>query len=160
VAGRRAWASASALFLVVMLAAKLCAVGQTQPDTQSPPEAAFSPKVASQLLAQVREGLEGRSQKKFLSAFSLSSMAGSAVFKQQINGLFSRTDSVRIHMNLVEVSSSAPDHPIVLVDAEMEASPRDNSLPVHKRTRLAFTAEKTLSGWRFVNVQPRSFFSL
>jgi hypothetical protein len=46
------------------------------------------------------------------------------------------------------------------VEAEMEADPRDNGLPVHKRARLTLIAEKSKGGWKFTGVEPRSFFSL
>jgi hypothetical protein len=46
------------------------------------------------------------------------------------------------------------------VDVEMEATPRDNSVPVHKQNRLKFEASDGPSGWKFTALQPRSFFSL
>ena len=144
-----------ALAVVVMIACSLHAHAQ---DKQT--GLAFSPRIAAQLLSQVREGLEGGSQKKLFTAFALDRMAGGAAFKQQIDGLLTRTESIRVHLNLVEATSSAENQATVLVDAEMEAGPSDNSLPVHKRARLTFSAEKTAAGWKFVGLQPRSFFSL
>lgn len=133
-------------------------LAQNKPSPQA--DNSFSPHIASQLLSQVREGVEGRSQKKMFAAFALNKMENGPLFKQQIAGLFNRTETIRVHLNLVEASATAETQASVQVDAEMEADPRDNSLPVHRRARVTFTVEKTAVGWKFVDVQPRSFFSL
>lgn len=81
------------------------------------------------------------------------------VFRQQLTAFMSRSDSIRIHFNLVR---SATENGTATADAdvEMEAAPRDNSVPVHKQNRLRFVATNTPEGWKFSDVQPRSFFSL
>ncbi len=114
---------------------------------------------ASQLLNQIREGLEGRSPRKMLAAFDLAKMENGPNFKQQIAGLFNRTEAIRVHLNLVEATGEE-QQATILVDAEMEAEPRNNSMPARKRARLTLTAEKTAGGWKFTSVEPRTFFSL
>ena len=116
-------------------------------------------RIASHLLRQIREGLEGRSPKKMLAAFDLAKMENGQNFKQQIAGLFTRTEAIRVHLNLVEAVGEE-QHATILVDAEMEAEPRDNSLLARKHASLTLTAEKTAAGWKFTSVEPRSFFSL
>jgi len=146
--------------MCVLLAAFLPISAQDKSPAATANDAAFDTKIASQLLSQVREGLEGRSQKKMFSTFDLAHMSNGPLFKQQVIGFFNQTDAIRVHLNLVEVTGSR-----VLVDAELEADPRDNSLPVHKRARLTLTAEKSPAGkgasqWKFTSIEPRSFFSL
>jgi hypothetical protein len=49
---------------------------------------------------------------------------------------------------------------VATVDLEMEADLRDdNRPPVRKQARLRFVAVKSADGWKFTDVQPRSFFS-
>ncbi len=139
--------------LCALLLAPLSFSAQDKPSS-------FTTPVASQLLAQVREGLEGRSQKKILAAFDLSQMTNGPLFRQQIAGLFNQTESVRVHLNLVEIEAGDAGRQRVAVEAEMEADPRGNGLPVHKRARLTFIAERSAHGWKFTGVEPRSFFSL
>jgi hypothetical protein len=104
-------------------------------------------------------GLESRIVKKTLGAFDLSRMSGGPAFKNQITALLNQYESVRIHFNLVETSTTGAEGTAV-VDVEMEENPPgDVSAPVHKRVQLRFVAQSGPKGWKFVDVQPRSFFS-
>ena len=148
------------LFLALTIAAQ-----DKSPAGTAVNDAVFDTKIASQLLSQVREGLEGRSQKKMFSTFDLARMSDGSLFKQQVIGFFNQTDAIRVHLNLVEVAATEGGQARVLIDAELEADPRNNSLPVHKRARLTLTAEKSRAGkgaaeWKFTSIEPRSFFSL
>jgi len=117
--------------------------------------AAFTDSAASKLLSQVAEGLQGHSPRKMLSTFDLSRMTGGPVFKEQITAFFSQYDTIRVHFKLVEVTGN-----VAVVDAEMEETPRSAlTAPQHKNMELRFTAEKVASGWKFVDVQPRTFFN-
>jgi hypothetical protein len=120
----------------------------------------FNDSIASGLLGQITSGFESRNQNKVLGAFDLASMSDGQLFRQQIVAFFAHTESVRIHVNLVQTSSESGKG-TAEVDVEMEAAPRDsNDLPVHKQDRLRFTAANTPAGWKFSDVQPRGFFSL
>ncbi len=86
-------------------------------------------------------------------------MKDGPIFKQQIASFFSQTESIRVHLNLVETSAEA-DKATIGVDAEMEVEPR-NGAPVSRRNeRLTFTAANIGGRWKLIDVQPRSFFSL
>src|SRR5437764_11090357 len=76
---------------------------QTAPQKQ-PPQSAFDAQTASRLLRQLSEALQGQSQKKFLALFDLARMKDSALFRQQIASFFSRTISIRVHLNLGETA--------------------------------------------------------
>lgn len=122
---------------------------------QATEDSTFTEQAASKLLNQVVEGLNGRTTRKMLSAFDLNRMNGGAVFKGQISAFFNQTDSIRVHFNLREVTDN-----VVVVDAEMDVTSRgDLTPPQHKSMQLRFTGEKGRNGWKFIDVQPRSFFS-
>jgi len=115
----------------------------------------FTEAAASKLLSQVAEGLRSHSAKKMLSAFDLSMMDGGSIFKEQITALFNQYESIRVHFKLVEVKEN-----VAVVDAELDGTPPNgDSPPQHKNVQLRLTAAKTSAGWRFVDAQPRAFFS-
>jgi len=136
-------------------------VGTTQaaPQQKPPAENAFTDQDASALLRQLSEALEGHSQKKLLALFDLSQIKDSALFKQQISLFFAQAESIRVHLNLVETNTEN-ERPAFAVDAEMEVEPTNGGPVVRQNERLTFTVAKTSSGWKFIEVQPRSFFSL
>lgn len=126
---------------------------------QAPAENAFTDTIASQLLRQLSESLQGHSQKQFLGLFDLSRMKDGPIFKQQITSFFSQTESIRVHLNLAETSAEA-DKATMAVDAEMEVEPRNGAPASRRNERLTFTAANIGGRWKLIDVQPRSFFSL
>jgi len=138
----------------------LCAsMGKTMPQQKPPAENAFTNQDASALLRQLSEALEGHSQKKLLALFDLSQMKDSALFREQINLFFSQAESIRVHLNLVETNAEN-ERSTFAVDAEMEVEPSNGGPVVRQNERLTFTVAKAGGGWKFIEVQPRSFFSL
>lgn len=119
----------------------------------------FDLQAARKLLDQINDGFQGRGRKKVLEAFDFSRMSQGQLFRQQLVSLASHADGIRIHFNVVSAGS---ENGVGNADAdvEMEVTPRDNSLPVHKQNRLHFVAMQDSSGWKFTDVQPRTFFSL
>lgn len=115
----------------------------------------FNDLAASKLLGQLTEGLQGHLSRKMLDAFDLARMTRGATFKQQVTAFFNQYDSIRVHFKLVEVKDNS-----VIVNAQMDESTSGGfTTPQRKSAQLRFTAEKTPAGWKFVDVQPRSFFS-
>jgi len=148
-------------FVTIVLMALLSATpaaAQAAPPKQ-PPQNAFDAQTASRLLRQLSEALQGQSQKKFLALFDLDRMKDSALFRQQIASFFSRTISIRVHLNLGETTVEG-DRATIAVDAQMEAEPGDGSPIVRRNDRLNFTVANSGGTWKFVELQPRSFFSL
>jgi len=143
-------------FAALTVALQLFAFAQTQkPGAPAKDDATFTEQAASRLLEQVTEGLNGRTAKKMLSAFDLNRMNDGAVFKDQVSAFFNQTDSIRVHFKLLEVTGN-----VAVVDAEMDVTPRsDLTPPQHKYMQLRFTGEKGRNGWKFIDVQPRNFFS-
>lgn len=134
----------------------LAVLVQTTSASQSEgPSDVLTETAASKLLDQVAEGLRGHSARKLLSAFDLSHMEDGPLFAEQITAFFNQYDSIRVHFKLTEVKEN-----VAIVDAEMDATPHDSANPPeHKTVELHLSAEKTHGGWRFIDVQPRDFFS-
>ena len=147
---------ATAIFVALLL----CGVVQAQDaPKQQPSPGAFDAQTASRLLMQLSEALQGHSQKQFLGLFDLDRMKDGPLFKQQINSFFGQTDSIRVHLNLVDTSLDS-DKANLAVDAEMEAAPSNGGAPERRNERLNFVVARVGDSWKFVDVQPRSFFSL
>jgi hypothetical protein len=137
-----------------------CGIAPAQtPPQQQPTPATFDTQAASRLLLQLSEALQGHSQKQFLSLFDLDRMKDGALFKQQVNSFFGQTDSIRVHLNLVDTSVDG-DKASLAVDAEMEAEPRNGGPVARRNERLNFVVANAGNHWKFVDLQPRSFFSL
>ena len=125
----------------------------------SPQQNVFTVRDASKLLSQINDGLVNRQAGRFLAAFDLTRMTDGQLFKQQITSFLSHTDSIRMYFNISHTATDGAQG-AATVEAEMEADPRDgNTPPVRKRATLSFIAEHTAAGWKFTDVQPRTFFS-
>ncbi len=147
---------ATAIFIGLLLCVTLRA--QDAPH-QQPSPAAFDAQTGSRMLLQLSEALQGHSQKQFLALFDLGKMKDGALFKQQTNSFFTQTESIRVHLNLVDTSMDG-DKADIAVDAEMEAEPRNGGAVSRRNERLNFAVAKVGDSWKFVDMQPRSFFSL
>jgi hypothetical protein len=144
---------------IVLMALIAVALSSAQPASQNAPEQdGFDDRAGSRLLLQLSEALQGHSDKRFLAAFDLSKMNDGALFRQQIDSFFSQTEIIRVHMNLAETGVEG-QRATVAVDAEMEAEPRNGGPTVRKTERLNFVVVKA-GGWKFIEMQPRSFFAL
>ncbi len=127
--------------------------------SSKPEEIGFDDRVAAQLMHQIGDALVARNPKKMLDAFDVAKMTDGPLFRQQINSFFGQTGTIRVHFNLVEATME-DGKGVAKVDAEMEANLRDDSLtPVRKQAQLRFVAEKSAGGWKWTDVEPRSFFS-
>ena len=146
---------ATAIYVTLLF----CGIAQAQSAPQQPSPGAFDAQTASRMLLQLSEALQGHSQKQFLGLFDLDRMKDGPLFKQQINSFFGQTDSIRVHLNLVDTSIDG-DKANLSVDAEMEAQPSNGGAPTRRNQQLNFAVARAGGRWKFVDVQPRSFFSL
>ncbi len=149
--------SCAMAFLIALL---FCAAlpAQDAPQKQRAPSA-FDVQAGSRLLAELSESLQGQSQKHFLELFDLSRMKNGALFRQQVSSFFSKTISIRVHMNLLDTSVEG-DKATLAVDAEMEAEPGAGGAITRRNGQLTFAVARVGDKWKFIEVQPRSFFSL
>lgn len=144
----------------LLLAVTVCFIRLgSVPAQTTAPQNVFGVSDAAKLLRQVNDGLINGKAGKFLSAFDVAKMTDGQLFKQQVTAFLSHTDSIRTHFNLTEAAMDG-EKGTATVEAELEADPRDgNTPPLHKQATLRFVAERTPAGWKFIDVQPRSFFS-
>jgi hypothetical protein len=147
---------ATAIFIALLLSGIVQAPNVPQ---QQPSPGALTTQTATRLLLQLSEALQGHSQKQFLGLFDLDRMKDGPLFKQQINSFFGQADSIRVHLNLVDTSVDGEKAGLA-VDAEIEAQPRDGGAPTRRNEQLNFAVARSGNKWKFVDVQPRSFFSL
>ena len=145
---------AMSMFMAIFLGVAIAAQTPSQPTPN-----VFDEQAASRLLLQLSEALQGHSQKQFLALFNLDMMKDGALFKQQINSFFSQTESIRVHLNLVDTSVDG-DKASITVDAEMEAQSGNGGAPTRRNERLNLVVANGGNSWKVVEVQPRSFFSL
>lgn len=145
-----------AIIVMVSLAAISVSAALSGPRSQDQQTSgAFTESAAAKLLSQMAEGLQGHSSKKILGAFDVARMDGGASFKEQITAFLNQYETIRVHFKLGEVKDGT-----VTVDAELDATPRDSlTPPEHKKLQLTFTADNGSGSWKFVDVQPRTFFS-
>src|SRR5262245_17045100 len=127
------WRLAGLFFLLVVPFAELSAA-QNAPAPQPSP-APFNEKTASSLLMEFSQGLTTHIENRFVTLFDFSQMKGGAIFRQQIRLLFTQTDYIRVHMNLVETKPGGEKGTMVL-DAEMEAQPLTSEPPWRRNDRL------------------------
>ena len=131
--------SVKAIFIALLLVAIVQAQNAPQPQ---PAPKAFDAQTASRLLLQLSEALQGHSQKQFLGLFDLDRMKDGPLFQQQINSFFGQTDSIRVHLNLMDTSLDG-DKANLAVDAEMEAAPSNGGAAERRNERLNLL----LPGW-------------
>src|SRR5512146_1091443 len=104
-------------------------------------EAVFSSAVANSVLGDLRDGLEGHSQRLMLSAFDQDKMDGYLSFEDQIQALFARYDSFRVHYRIAQ-STVEGSKGVVLVDFQMEEIPRAGGSPQRRDGQLRFEMER------------------
>jgi hypothetical protein len=127
---------------------------QDQLDTES----VFSAGVANNVLNDLRDGLEGHSQRLMLSAFDQDKMSGYLSFEDQIQALFQKYDSFRVHYRIAQ-STIEGSKGVVLVDFDLEGIPRGGGAGVRRSSSLRFEMERGRKGWKIVDFSPRGFFS-
>jgi hypothetical protein len=126
---------------------------------QTPAQNAFAVRDASVLMEKIARAVQSNQRDKLLSAFDLTHMSEGRIFRQQITSFLSHYDYIRVHFNLTRVAMDG-EKGMATVEAEMEADPPNvYTQPIRKHATLHFTAEPTSSGWKFIDVQPRDFFS-
>ncbi len=120
--------------------------------------AVFSQAVANSVLNDLRDGLEGHSQRLVLSAFDDDKMDGYLTFEDQIEALMQRYDSFRVHYRITQSAIEGPKG-VVMADWEMEEIPRAGGAPIRRNGQIRFEMERGRKGWKIVDFNPRGFFS-
>jgi hypothetical protein len=122
----------------------------------------FSDDVARNVLNDIRDGLEGHSERLMLSAFDADKMDGYLTFEDQIQAMFQRYSEFRVHFRLSQATTEGPKG-VILVDFEMEEVPNSTSganvVPQRRNSQVRFELERGKKGWKVVDFSPRGFFS-
>jgi len=119
----------------------------------------FSTAVANSVLNDLRDGLEGHTQRLMLSAFDADKMDGYLQFEDQIEAFFNKYTSFNVYFRIAQSATEGPKG-IVLVDIQLEEIPRGNaSPPIRKSGQMRFELERGKKGWKIVDFSPRNFFS-
>lgn len=119
----------------------------------------FSTAVANNVLNDLRDGLEGHTQRLMLSAFDADKMDGYLQFEDQIEAFFNKYSTFTVYFRIAQTATDGPKG-IALVDVQLEEIPRGSaSPPVRKNGQLRFELERGKKGWKIVDFNPRNFFS-
>ncbi len=175
----RSYVTRRALFLVAFLAFTLSLSAQPQPSTDAPqPSSAendkqrkpdvrpgdaadadtFDERAAAQVLGTIRDGLEGHSQRLFLAAFDRDKMNGFLTFQDQIEAYFTRYESFRLHLRIIQTSMEN-NRGAILAEFQVESEPRGGGRMSRREGQLRFELERGAKGWKIVDLNPRGFFS-
>jgi len=115
-------------------------------------------EIAKQSLNQIRHGLEARNSRTMLAPFDRDRMQGYLTFRDQVESFFAQYDSFRVFIR-IESANADQDHATATALFTLECVPRDNSPDVRREAELTFQFVRTPSGWKIVDLSPRSFFS-
>jgi len=119
----------------------------------------FSTAVANNVLNDLRNGLEGHSQRLMLSAFNADKMDGYLEFEDQIEAFFNKYSTFSVYFRIAQSATEGPKG-IVLVEVQLEEIPRGaTSPPIRKNGQIRFELERGKKGWKIVDFNPRNFFS-
>ncbi len=120
--------------------------------------AVFDERTAASVLGTIRDGLEGHSQRRLLSAFDRDKMDGFLTFEDQIDAYFSVYQSFRISMRIVQTSEEN-NRGVILADFQIENTPSGGGPVSSRQAQLRFELERGPKGWKIVDFNPRNFFS-
>jgi hypothetical protein len=128
------------------------------PDTQDADVTTFDERDAAQVLGIIRDGLEGHSQRRLLSAFDADKMDGYLTFQDQIEAYFTRYEGFRVTFRIIQTSVEN-NHGTVLAEFQLENEPRGGGRISRRQEQLRFELERTAKAWKIVDFNPRGFFS-
>ncbi len=135
--------------------------GQSKPDERTAADsdpATFDERDAAEVLGIIRDGLEGHSQRRLLSAFDKDKMDGFLTFQDQIEAYFTRYEGFRVTLHILQTSEEN-NRSVILADFQIESEPRGGGRVSHREGRLRFELERGIKGWKIVDFTPRGFFS-
>jgi hypothetical protein len=118
----------------------------------------FDERDAAQVLGIIRDGLEGHSQRRLLSAFDADKMDGFLTFQDQIEAYFTRYEGFRVTFRIIQTSVEN-NHGTVLAEFQLENEPRGGGRISRRQEQLRFELERTAKAWKIVDFNPRGFFS-
>lgn len=118
----------------------------------------FDERAAAEVLGTIRDGLEGHSQRHLLSAFDPDKMDGFLTFEDQIEAYFTRYESFRVTLRILQTSEEN-NRGVILAEFQLENEPRGGGHISRREGQLRFELERGAKGWKIVDFNPRGFFS-
>jgi hypothetical protein len=119
---------------------------------------AFSDRVASSVLRDLQDGLEGHVEHLLISSFDDNNMDGYLQFEDQIEQFFNKYDAIRIHYRIIQNTVEGAKG-VALVEMQMEAENREGrGAPMRRDQQIRFEFDRTKKGWKISDFQPRTFF--
>jgi hypothetical protein len=136
------------------------ATGSTKQNKKAAADEAtvFDERAAAQVLGTIRDGLEGHSGRRLLSAFDAGKMDDFLTFQDQIEAYFNRYESFRVTLRILQTSEEN-NRGVILAEFQVENEPRGGGRISTRRGQLRFELEPSAKGWKIVNLDPRGFFS-
>ena len=117
----------------------------------------FTEANATKVLQQVKSGIEGRNERRVLSAFDEEKMEGYLQFQDQVRGFLRRNDPIRLYYRVAQ-TSAAGEKGVAMIELQMEANPADgNGSAVRKDQQVQVEFERGKSGWKIVSWTPELF---
>lgn len=155
-------------FILALAAQPQSAPSNTPPDASAAPpdqkqkkENADSPvfdeRAAAAVLGTIRDGLESHSQRRLLSAFDGDKMDGFLSFQDQIYAYFTRYQSFRVTLHILQISEEN-HRGVILADFQVENEARGGDPISRSQAQLRFELERGAKGWKIVDFNPREFF--
>jgi hypothetical protein len=118
----------------------------------------FDERAAAVVLGTIRDGLEGHSAHRLLSAFDADKMDGYRSFQDQMDAYFASYQSIRVTVRILQTSQEG-DRGYILAAFQLENDPRDGEQLSRREGQLRFVLERAPQGWKIVDFDPRGFFS-
>jgi hypothetical protein len=118
----------------------------------------FDERAAAVVLGTIRDGLEGHSAHRLLSAFDAEKMDGYRSFQDQIDAYFASYESFRVTLRILQTSQDG-DRGVILAAFQLENNPRNGEQLSRREGQLRFVLERGPQGWKIVDFDPREFFS-
>ncbi len=145
--------------LLMLLAFTIGACAQQGAPKEAPKaeNATFSVNDANGVLAQFRIALESHSERKLFALIDEEKMFGALSFEDQLRGFLSRNESIRVNIRSIQVTG-ADDKGVITATFEIETSSASGNA-VRRQQQMQFDLARSGSGWRIVDINPRSFFS-
>ena len=143
-------------FLLLALALPLAAQQPSVPPADAAP--AFDERAAATVLGTIRDGLEGHSQRRLLSAFDAAKMDGYRTFEDQLDAYFTSYEGFRVTFRILRISEEN-NRGILLADFQVENEPRGGGRSSRREGQLRFELERGANGLKIVDFGPRNFFS-
>ncbi len=157
------------LLLLPMAQEKGCGKGSTTPKAPAQTgefDAAVAERTVRRQIDDLRLALESKQVTGVMRTIDPNGISGYAGFEDQISSLMESTTELRVFFRSANLQVKPPEgpnkpaHAQAMVDAEMVYSLKASPTQQKRKTgQLQMDLVQSEAGWRFVKIEPRSFFT-